>query len=71
MGRTACTEPQCLYKGALYLYLTFEIRWSRGRIKTAVWWGVTGVVWLIRVVGGASSKKKKKKKEEEEEEEEE
>ena len=21
IGRTACTEPQCLYKGALYLYL--------------------------------------------------
>ena len=21
MGRTACTEPQCLYKGALYFYL--------------------------------------------------
>jgi len=21
MGRTACTEPQCLYTGALYLYL--------------------------------------------------
>ena len=21
MGCTACTEPQCLYKGALYLYL--------------------------------------------------
>ena len=21
MGRTACTEPQCLYKGAIYLYL--------------------------------------------------
>jgi len=20
MGRTACTEPQCLYNGALYLY---------------------------------------------------
>ena len=20
MGRTACTEPQCLYKGVLYLY---------------------------------------------------
>jgi hypothetical protein len=20
MGRTACTEPQCLYKGAIYLY---------------------------------------------------
>jgi hypothetical protein len=23
MGRTACTEPQCLYKGALYLYLYY------------------------------------------------
>ena len=26
MGRTACTEPQCLYKGALYftlLYFTY------------------------------------------------
>jgi hypothetical protein len=22
MGRTACTEHQCLYRGALYLYLT-------------------------------------------------
>ena len=25
VGRTACTEPQCLYKGALYLYLTVEL----------------------------------------------
>ena len=25
MGFTACTEPQCLYKGALYLYLTVEL----------------------------------------------
>ena len=25
MGRTACTEPQGLYKGALYLFLTDEI----------------------------------------------
>ena len=24
MGRTACAEPQCLYKGALYLYLIGE-----------------------------------------------
>ena len=23
MGRTACTEPQCLYKGALYIF-TFK-----------------------------------------------
>jgi len=26
MGRTACTEPQCLYKGALYLLYTFNVR---------------------------------------------
>jgi len=25
MGRTACTEPQCLYKGALYLYLLYNV----------------------------------------------
>jgi len=25
MGRTACTEPQCLYKGALYLYLAVDL----------------------------------------------
>jgi len=25
MGCTACTEPQCLYKSALYLYLTIEL----------------------------------------------
>jgi hypothetical protein len=24
IGCTACTEPQCLYKGVLYLYLTFK-----------------------------------------------
>ena len=24
MGRTACTEPQCLYMGALYLYFTLS-----------------------------------------------
>jgi hypothetical protein len=25
MDRTACTKPQCLYKGALYLYLRVEL----------------------------------------------
>jgi len=25
MGRTACTEPQCLYKGDLYLYLYYSL----------------------------------------------
>ena len=24
MGRTACTEPQCLYKGALFYYKVLE-----------------------------------------------
>ena len=28
MGRTACTEPQCLYKGAFYLYLTVSYMWT-------------------------------------------
>jgi hypothetical protein len=36
MGRTACTEPQCLYRGALYftatmvaqLYLNVTISWN-------------------------------------------
>jgi hypothetical protein len=28
MGRTACTEPQCLYKGDLYLYLTVALSLS-------------------------------------------
>ena len=26
MGRTACTEPQCLYKGALYLFTFSNFR---------------------------------------------
>jgi len=25
MGRTACTEPQCMYKGALYLTLSLPV----------------------------------------------
>ena len=25
MGRTACTEPQCLYKGAVYLQLFMSV----------------------------------------------
>jgi len=27
MSHTACTEPQCLYKGALYLYLHTDCLW--------------------------------------------
>ena len=28
MGRTACTEPQCLYKGVIYLYITYVFNTS-------------------------------------------
>ena len=28
MGCTACTEPQCLYKGALYLFFTLQFQIS-------------------------------------------
>ena len=57
MGRTACTEPQCLYKGALYLYL--KCSWNNrghemsGRIYAAAvitvlpvqrW--VQSVIWM-------------------------
>jgi len=31
MGRTACTEPQCLYKGALYPYLSHCDRYLQER----------------------------------------
>jgi hypothetical protein len=30
MGRTACTEPQCLYKGALYLTVELYLYSSYG-----------------------------------------
>ena len=41
MGHTACTEPQCLYKGELYLYYgsAFSITTSKGyeiRIRISV-----------------------------------
>jgi hypothetical protein len=32
MDRTACTEPQCLFKGALYLYLT-ETCWRHTKFQ--------------------------------------
>ena len=36
MDRTACTEPQCLYKGALYLFICAE--------KQPKWFRVTKLV---------------------------
>ena len=40
MGRTACTEPQCLYKGALYLYLW---SWKSRAIPLFPLWAVRPV----------------------------
>jgi hypothetical protein len=31
MGRTACTEPQCLHKGALYLFTFMYEYWNMSR----------------------------------------
>ena len=33
MGRTVCTEPQCLYKGDLYLFLPLLHQTSFGYLK--------------------------------------
>ena len=38
MGRTACTEPQCLYKGALYLFIAPP---PQRQSVNAVWTKVT------------------------------
>ena len=52
MGRTACTEPQCLYKGALYLlpyirgvlWVNFDVCWLN--IQTT-WFEKLAVVQLV------------------------
>jgi len=44
MGLTACTEPLCLYEGALYLYLPLlRKRFVNGRYFAALldWFGYT------------------------------
>ena len=46
MGRTACTEPQCLYEGALYRYLLWSC-WplpTTGRVRSQA--------TLCRILGG-------------------
>ena len=42
MGRTACTEPQCLYKGAFYFTLT------EGGVVPGC--AITGVVYLFKFI---------------------
>jgi len=53
MGRRACTEPQCLYKGAIYLYLLqkmrFECRITKAKLKKHIrhTWSLFFHNWLI------------------------
>ena len=37
MGRTACTEPQCLYKAALHLFLSTQTGLGKGVNEHAVY----------------------------------
>ena len=37
MGRTACTEPQCLYKGAVYLFFYTHSEPECYRIHLSIW----------------------------------
>jgi hypothetical protein len=43
MGHMACTEPQCLYKGALYFTLKHLGKWQNGN-----WKDPFSVVWNIK-----------------------
>jgi hypothetical protein len=42
MVRTACTEPHCLYKGALYLTL-FNVELLLLVVHSCIGWGVTRI----------------------------
>jgi len=44
MGRTACTDPQCLYKGAIFFILLIQVcsnrrplKYNAPRIVTPIW----------------------------------
>ena len=45
MGGTVCTEPQCLYKGALYLFSFLGIRRAGFKLTTHLC-VVTMLKWL-------------------------
>jgi hypothetical protein len=36
MGRTACTEPQCLYTGALYIFYMEQMYHAAGRTESVI-----------------------------------
>jgi hypothetical protein len=33
MGRTTCTEPQCLYKGPLHLFAFYFKQWTMNKFE--------------------------------------
>jgi len=45
MSRTACTEPQCLYKGTLYTFFTVI-----SSIKTSHGWGYWKLILNTRII---------------------
>jgi hypothetical protein len=54
MDRTACTEPQCLYKGDLYLYLFLKMgRNGVFGIETGPWVVVYVSGSMVPVLAGA------------------
>jgi hypothetical protein len=47
MGRTACTEPQCLYKGDLYLYkVEVKVKFTQEQ-ATKAQRGIKGIALLF------------------------
>jgi len=49
MGRTACTEPQCLYKGDLYLFTIYHSRKKLIKILYRMAWrSRVACIWMER-----------------------
>jgi len=49
MGRMASTEPQCLYKGALYLTLRRTVNFCEGQRNMKVATAVYGMVLTVPI----------------------
>ena len=55
MDRTACTEPQCLYNGALYLYLYLYPPYGLYRASVPVQWCTLPLPVYIHLATNAAS----------------
>jgi len=51
MGRRACTEPQCLCKGTLYLLFFYLMLWARKHTRKCICQQVAAVFVLTVVIG--------------------